>query len=354
MKSLTAMQREYAEERRHVWHVAMQWATSPTLTAHTSGSTGEPHAIELPMSMVRRSAMRTIRALHLDAGSRLHSCVSARFIGGKMMVVRSLELGCRFTFEPASNRPLLTADRIDLLAVVPSMMWDILRRAEAHTLPQIGNIIIGGAPIAGPLRRAIAACGLNAFETYGMTETASHIALRRVDDTEPPFTLLDGISIDTDARGCLVIAADGHQPVVTNDVVEICGRNEFRVLGRADNVIITGGRKVYPEEIERRIAHLLPGEFIITSRPSDKWGEEIALQCPALADADAAVSDAHADAAVSDAESNSAQTVEIPARLREAFEQLLAPHERPRVLITEALRHTPNGKIKRRNRSRLS
>lgn len=322
----------YDTEREAVWNVAFQWAASAMLDAHTSGSTGTPKHIRLPMDMVRKSTWRTIRFFRLDAASRLHSCVSARFIGGKMMVIRALELGCRFTYEPSSNRPHLDeSSRIDLLAVVPSMMWDITERHKSGTLPEIRNIIVGGAPIPDSLRRAIAESGLNAYETYGMTETASHIALRRIEADQQPFSLLDGIAITTDERGCLVINLEGCPPVVTNDIASILSGNEFRILGRADNAIITGGRKVFPEDIERRIAHLIPGDFIITSRPSDKWGQELLLRCPSIP--------GYSDNGI----------FPVPERLKADLEAILEPHERPHALLVAPVAYTANGKPVRNN-----
>ena len=156
------LQQDSAFERSIVWDVAFQWATSDMLYAHTSGSTGSPKHIRLPMETVKKSAWRTIRFFGLNENSHLHSCVSARFIGGKMMVVRAMELGCRFSFEIPSNRPRLAdAGRLDLLAVVPSMMWDIAARHKSGTSPEIRNIIVGGAPIPDSLRKTIAESGLN-------------------------------------------------------------------------------------------------------------------------------------------------------------------------------------------------
>lgn len=334
------LQQDSAFERSIVWDVAFQWATSDMLYAHTSGSTGSPKHIRLPMETVKKSAWRTIRFFGLNENSHLHSCVSARFIGGKMMVARAMELGCRFSFEIPSNRPRLAdAGRLDLLAVVPSMMWDIAARHKSGTSPEIRNIIVGGAPIPDSLRKTIAESGLNAYETYGMTETASHIALRRINKEEIPFTVLEGIEISTDGRGCLVIKQDECEPLTTNDIAEIISDREFRILGRADNVIITGGRKVHPEDIEKRIgqtvSRFIPGDFIITSRPSQKWGEEVILQVNNTPPSSALVAGFNP----------------VPAQLAEALAYILAPHERPHAILAAPIVYTPTGKpIRHSNR----
>ncbi len=329
--------RDDKTERDAVWSVAMQWCMSRDLEAHTSGSTGVPKPIHLPIGMVCESARRTIGFFGLTARSHIHSCVSARFIGGKMMVVRALEAGCGFSYEIPSNRPeLATLSRIDLLAVVPSMMWHILKRKEEGTLPDVRNIIVGGAPVPEPLRQAIASSGLKVYETYGMTETASHIALRRIESIERPFIPLPGIDISLDSRGCLVIDINSgrEKPITTNDLARVYVRGRFMILGRADNMIITGGRKVSPENIERRIAHLIQGEFIITSRPSDKWGREIVLHAPSLG-----------DTGVMNGVDSQPIYKPIPEHLSRAMARILSSHERPRALITSPLSHTPNGKI---------
>lgn len=225
--------------------------TGADVQCRTSGSTGTPKSIMLPKTEMSKSARRTIRHFGLDRFSHLHSCISPDFIGGKMMAVRAEETGARLTWETPSNRPLLQAgqDAIDLLAVVPSQMEYILSHIDI--MPEIRAIIIGGSAIPAALRSRIAESGLNAWETYGMTETASHIALRRVTEPQSPFRVLDGISIGLDNESRLVVEIDGWQKIVTNDMVRILDRREFVVTGRYDNVIISGGVKIHPSRLKR-------------------------------------------------------------------------------------------------------
>lgn len=291
----------------------------------TSGSTGIPKRILLDRSFMIESARRTNAFFGIDSDSHLHSCISPDFIGGKMMAVRALLAGCRLTWEIPSNRSLRgigAASRISLLAVVPSQMVDILGRVEE--LPSIESIIIGGGAIDSRLRRRIVDSGLNAFETYGMTETSSHIALRKVDCETEWFTTLPGITVDLDDRGCLTIRFDGGQVVVTNDLATLFDPTRFRIDGRADNVIVTGGRKVNPFEVERRISDLIGTPFIVTSLPDEKWGRRVVLKIERGAD--------------------------IPdvAWLRNELSKILAPWERPKdILVVGELERTPNGKLKR-------
>lgn len=257
-----------------------EWRGPETfIVCHTSGSTGTPKRILLPKSRVGESARRTINFFGIDSGSRLHSCISPDFIGGKMMAVRAELAGCSLTWEQPSNRPLenYTAGAIDLLAVVPSQMLHILDMKAGGRCPELRNVIIGGAPIPPGLRADIAASGIKAWETYGMTETASHIALRRVTAIPQPFSTLGNIGVYLNRDSCLIIDMPGWQRLATNDIAYIPSPGKFEILGRADNVIITGGKKVHPERVEETIEAILRTEALITSQPDEKWGSSVVL-----------------------------------------------------------------------------
>ncbi len=304
---------------------------TPYIMVQTSGSTGTPKQIKLDKEFVRASALRTNSFFHIDSHSRLHSCVAPDFIGGKMMAVRAEEARCRLTWETPSNRPLagITPDeRIDLLAVVPSQMLHILDNLAV--MPHLENIIIGGSAIDFRLRDRIIASGLNAYETYGMTETASHIALRKIEEGCDWFVTLPGISVSADARGCLVITfADGHR-VITNDIAVIDGEGGFRVTGRADHVIVTGGKKVNPLEVEQRIAREIESPFRITSVPDEKWGRRVVLEIEGETGQEGEGEREDSDG-------------KLLSRLRELLRSWEMPKE---IRHVEALPRTPNGKIR--------
>lgn len=260
------------EQLKEEWN-----APTPAIQCRTSGSTGVPSVIELQKEQMRRSALRTCAYFGLDSTSHLHSCIAADFIGGKMMLVRAETIGASFSYETPSNRPLdnYSGPAIDLLSVVPSQMLHILD--NRYRMPQIRNILIGGAPVSAELRARIAESGYNAFESYGMTETSSHIAIRKIEAEEHPFRTLDGIRVDTAEHSRLAIHIDGWQDIVTNDVAELYSDREFRILGRADNVIISGGKKIHPEQMERKMASCFSFPFYISSRPDPKWGERVVM-----------------------------------------------------------------------------
>lgn len=253
-----------------------QWRDgSSTVSCRTSGSTGTPKIIELPKKEMERSAWRTIRFFGLSEKSVLYSCISPDYIGGKMMAVRAETLGCKLVYEVPTNRPLQNfhGNEIDLLAVVPSQMLYILDHLEE--MPVIRNIIIGGSKIPYGLRMRISESNLNAWETYGMTETASHIALRKVQKIENPFIPLDGINVNVNNNSCLEIEMVGWQRLSTNDIVEMDKEGAFRIIGRKDSIIITGGKKVNPIEIEEALEEHFNVQVLITSEEDEKWGERV-------------------------------------------------------------------------------
>ncbi len=304
------------EEFAHEWH------TCDKIRCHTSGSTGKPKDILLPKDQMLESARRTAVYFSLDNSSMLYSCISPDYIGGKMMFVRQQFSGCRFEWERPSNRPLENCknSEISLLSVVPSQMIYILDHLQ--DMPRIRNILVGGSAIPWSLRKRISESGLNAFESYGMTETSSHIALRRIEERPSPFKTLGDITV-SDENGALEINIPGWQTIVTNDAANIVSSTEFHILGRLDNVIISGGKKINPEVVEEKLSAKLDKPFFITSLPDDKWGERLVLVV-------------QADNNEIDAVTNACNSIE---------EGFLRPKQ---IIIKENLPMTPNGKLIRK------
>lgn len=302
-----------------------EWRSGqPFIEARTSGSTGIPKEIRLDKEFVRQSACRTNSFFGITSESRLHSCVSPEYIGGKMMAVRSEEACCRLTWERPSNTPLLSVgkeERIDLLAVVPSQMLHIVDRMG--DMPEIGSVIIGGSAINPSLRDKIVESGIKAYETYGMTETSSHIALRRVEREEKAFEVLPGIRVELDVRGCLVVVFDSGERVETNDLAVLTAEGGFIITGRHDHVIITGGKKVNPYDVEKRISGLISSPFMISSKPDEKWGNKVVLKIEGEGQDDT-------------------------EGMMEKMRHILEPWEMPKEIIpVERLERTQNGKLKR-------
>ena len=246
------------------------------IVAHTSGSTGTPKEIRLPKSDMRVSAKATNSRFGITRRSAIAAPLSVDYIAGKMMCVRAIEAGCELLEMPVSNKVIIDR-RIDLLAIVPSQLDSLLAQPDAPQL--VKNIIVGGAPMNDQQLAAIVNKGLNAFATYGMTETCSHVALKKICGHETYFEAMPGISFSQDRRGCLVIQAPAYSfgNLTTNDIVEIASPTEFRWIGRFDNVINSGGIKISPERLEKEIARYVDRPFYITSAKDDRWGEVPAI-----------------------------------------------------------------------------
>lgn len=261
------------EEFEKIWH-----DNSEYVECFTSGSTGNPKEIKLSKEFMRKSAKRTNEFFEISRESRLHTCLDFIYIASKMMTVRADVAGCMLTSEIPSSRPLggvAKDEEIDLLSVVPAQMEWILDATDRWS--GIKNILIGGSSIPPILRRRIALSGYDAWETYGMTETASHIALRKVDEEDSPFATLEGISVELNDEGCLRITLPDGETLDTKDLAEIVEENRFRILGRADNCVISGGIKIIPEELERRLGPFVAFDYCLSSVPDKKWGEKLVM-----------------------------------------------------------------------------
>ena len=256
---------------------------SPTVLVHTSGSTGKPKPMWVEKRRMEASARMTCDFLGLREGDTALLCLPLDYIAGKMVVVRSLVRGLRLVCVEPSGEPLGTeTERIDFAAMVPMQVWSSLRVPEQRErLMRIRQLIIGGGAIDDALARALVDFPNQIWSTYGMTETLSHIALRRLNGPEASewYTPFAGVTLSQTAEGCLVIDAplvyDGQ--LITNDIAELANDGRFKILGRKDNVICSGGLKIQAEEVERLLSAHLREPFIITKRRDEKFGEVAVL-----------------------------------------------------------------------------
>lgn len=260
-----------AERFIREWHDG-----KPYIEAHTSGSTGAPKTIHLLKRDMAVSAECTNRYFNIGRQSALYCPLSVDYIAGKMMIVRAILSGAELWMDYPSNNPQLPdCGAFDLIAVVPSQVKPLLGNRGGRN---IGNLLIGGSALQHDIAAGIIKSGIDAYVSYGMTETCSHVALRKVSNIgDEIYEAMDDISFSTDDRGCLVIRSDKRSfgQLVTNDVVELEDCCHFRWLGRYDNVINSGGIKVFPEEIENQIRGCIPSdiEYYITKTTDPKWGE---------------------------------------------------------------------------------
>ena len=263
------------EEFLAEWH-----NDSPFVRVKTSGSTGAPKPMMVEKRRMLNSARITCDFLGLREGDTALLCMSLDYIAGKMMVVRSIERNLKLLSVPPSGHPLATVNApspLDFAAMVPMQVYNTLQVPEERArLMQVRHLIIGGGAIDEAMEAELRTFPHAVWSTYGMTETLSHIALRRLNGPAASewYMPFPSVSISQTPDGCLVIDAPEvcPEPLVTNDIVEIAS-SRFRILGRKDNVICSGGIKIQIEEVERQLRPHLHAPYLLSKRQDGKFGE---------------------------------------------------------------------------------
>ncbi|PKB44592.1 O-succinylbenzoic acid--CoA ligase [Cellulophaga sp. RHA19] len=238
-------------------------SNSPTLIIHTSGSTGTPKPIIVHKKQMMNSALATGVFFHLKESDTALLCLPASYIAGKMMLVRALVLGLEIDYVDPSSNPLnKVSKQYKFSAMVPMQVNNSLQKLHI-----IDTLIIGGAAVSLDLKDKLKNASTHLYETYGMTETITHIALKEIKSTS--FKTLPNVKISLDNRNCLVIDAPkvSTQIIITNDVVELVSESEFIWLGRFDNIINSGGIKLNPEQIEAKLSDYIKTDFFVSSLP---------------------------------------------------------------------------------------
>lgn len=246
----------------------------------TSGSTGTPKKIRIKKQYMINSAKATGKFFDLPAGTTALHCLPVDYIAGKMMLVRAMILGWHIDLVLPKANPLDQVFKIyDFCAMTPFQLDNSLSR-----LHLIRKLIVGGGAVSTTQKNLVQGLATEVYETYGMTETVTHIAARRINPKKKtkdpiPFTVLPNVTISADERECLVIKAPqlAEEEIVTNDVVEILSNKTFIWKGRYDNVINSGGVKLHPEEIEAKLAPIIAHRFFVTSLPDPSLGEKLIL-----------------------------------------------------------------------------
>lgn len=265
-----------------------EWfSDTKTVKVQTSGSTGTPKIFEIEKDKMLNSAEMTCNFLDLKDGDTALLCLPTEYISGKMMMVRSIFRNLKLKVVEPSSKPLENLEtEIDFCAMTPLQVENSLDKIHL-----INNLIIGGAAVSVGLKKKIYEALLEnpttnnrqpttVYETYGMSETLSHIALKQVFPVaQDYFQVFDGIEISKDERGCLRIFAPkiNSEILQTNDLVEIKNEKEFRFLGRIDNVINSGGAKIFPEELEAIVKKEIPNEAVFMGIPDEVLGEKLIL-----------------------------------------------------------------------------
>lgn len=252
----------------------LDWFDSKNyIEMETSGTTGTPKTISVSKQAMVDSAIATGDFFEIQPGNKALQCLPVKYVAGKMMLVRAMILGLDLEFVAPSSHPLENNEfYFDFVAMVPLQAQNSITE-----LKKVKKLIVGGAAVSKSLEKQLLKLPTEVYETYGMTETITHIAARKLG--EKAFTVLPNVTISYDDRNCLVIHAPriSNEVIITNDIVELVNENQFIFLGRMDNVINSGGIKLIPEQIEQKLASRINNRFFISSKADPELGEKVIL-----------------------------------------------------------------------------
>ena len=254
------------------------FSDSKFMKVQTSGSTGIPKILDVEKDKMLNSAKMTCDFLELKEGNTALLCLPTEYISGKMMLVRAIERRMKLLIQTPSLFPLENiTEEIDFCAMTPLQVQNSLDKIH-----YIKKLIIGGASISESLKQQLIQKNpqTKIYETYGMSETLSHIALKSIlPKREEYFRVLDEIKISQNQRGCLVINAPqlNNKTLITNDLIKLKNKRKFKFLGRIDNIINSGGIKISPESLEDWIKKFTPNELVLIGIPDINLGEKLVL-----------------------------------------------------------------------------
>ncbi len=260
------------------------FSSSSSIIVSTSGSTGRPKKMVLQKKHLIVSAEATLSYFHLKKDDNIWLCLPVKYIAGKMMIVRSIVGGLNLLYSKPDSLPIYKKEvDVDFAAMVPNQVFEMLSTVEGVSqLSRISKLLIGGSELSNYLEeRLLNNYSVNAWHSYGMTETITHIALRKLTHARKNggFRLLSGISVRINQDDQLIINAPsiGVIDLVTNDIAKIDADGSFLIIGRTDTVIISGGIKLFPEIIEDKIKRYIPDNFFLGGMPDEKLGEKLTL-----------------------------------------------------------------------------
>ncbi len=255
---------------------------------NTSGSTGVPKEVVAQRSQMRSSAQATIQALNLTSTENIYLCISAKMIGGAMMLVRALELGCNITIVSPTSNPFEQLNEnhpYTLASFVPMQLYDAVTNFTLHNkLNRFSKILLGGAPASDNIITFLSTLKVKTWQTYGMTETLSHVALKLI-GVDKYYTALPGVVFKQDERNCLCIESEitNNTWLITNDLINLISPTQFELIGRIDDVINSGGIKIFTYDVEQAIQRKLneleipPKPMFVCSKPDEKYGEVVVV-----------------------------------------------------------------------------
>lgn len=302
----------------------------------TSGSTGTPKLWKVSRSQLIDSVSRTSAYFKLEAGQNVFICLNTHYTGGKMLLARALYNKMRVFWVEARQDPFEYFPHetcFSLVSMTPSQMHTLMRKSNVQLiLKNITTILLGGASVQKDLKEELREIeSPSIYETFGMTETLSHIAVKKLNgkETQESFFLLDGIEALLDERGCLMVKAEvtNNQWITSNDLVEMIDPRHFAWKGRADHVVNSGGVKILLEELEQMLfpllrAHGVKGDFMLGAKSDSLLGEKLVLYV----------------------EEPISNPIEILTAVKEELPAFHSPKE---IIQMENLPRTSSGKLKR-------
>ena len=307
-------------------------AGSGGIAAFTSGTTGPPKKLTISKRDLVNSARLTAETFNLHEGDRTLLCLPCNFIAGKMMFVRAMALGLDLhVIDPRGSvlDNLKVTDRFKFAPMVPLQLYRAIQQDKARVEEQFEMVLLGGGPVSEALMEDLQGLSTKVFQSYGSTETVTHVALRKLNgpDRNERYAALGKVHFGRDPRGCLVVYTP-HLSVkqhITNDLIVLHDETHFTWLGRYDNVILSGGKKIFPEQLEAKTAGLLPFPHYFKAFPDPELGQAVMLVL---------ATDRPQD--------------EVMPEVLETLMANLDPHEWPRrVQALDHIEMTSGGKVKR-------
>ncbi len=303
------------------------WNDENYITVKTSGSTGTPKEVKLAKDVVVASANQTCGFFGLNEKTTGLLCLPVHYIAGKLMLVRAIRSGMPLVaVEPTMSVIRDLEARVHFAALIPSQVVAALSdEAGTAKLSSIAQVLIGGGPIERDTEARLSELPSACYHSYGMTETATHVALRRIGG-DGRYRALPGVRFETDSEGTLIIHTSNlPAPVHTTDLVELHDEQSFTWLGRADYAVISGSVKLIPELLEKKIGHLLEPRFYLRGEADSLLGQKLVL-------------------VVEDSPWSDERIQDLLGQL----ERLLDKFERPKEMRFESrFRETSTGKIRR-------
>ncbi len=254
------------------------FSKSKYIIVPTSGSTGNPKLIKIKKEFMINSAVATATYFELqEENVTALLCLSPKYIAGKMMLVRALISGWKLDVIAPCSDPLKTNKKYDVTALVPLQVHHSLK-----DLHKVKLVLVGGGKVSKSLQSKLQNIKTKIFATYGMTETITHIAVKKINHLNGItnyFKVLPNVRIEKDARNCLVIDAPSisDKKVITNDIIKLIDDKHFCWIGRFDNIINTGGVKINPERVEEKLSDSISQRFFIASQQDEVLGNKVIL-----------------------------------------------------------------------------